>query len=118
MDGVPQNAELGEDVVPIVIGFVCYCAHRYQRQGACNRVAHISCYASEAMEKSKAAKRGSGNLTLSDEVGCQQGRNQQLEDRSTPKMECLAEIAEEEMPTFVNWQVDIVQHGELPKVPG
>ena len=47
------------------------------------------------MEESKAPERGSGNLVLSDKVGCEQGRNQQLEHHSTAEMERFAEVAEE-----------------------
>jgi len=54
---------------------------------------------------------------LSGEIQGQQRRDEQLKDCSTPEMQCLAKVAEEQVPAFVNGKVDVVEHGELAEVP-
>src|SRR5581483_5604482 len=117
LDGMGQNAQPGENVVPIVVGFVCHGPNGNQRQRPGNSIAHVSGDAVEAMKEGEHTKCCSGNLLPGGKVRGKERGNQQLKDRSSPEMQRVAEVAEKEMPTFMDRQVDIVEQCKLLEIP-
>src|SRR5579872_1929393 len=116
LDGMGQDAELGEDVVPVVVGLVGDCAYCHQRQVAGNGVAHVYGDSGEAVEEGEDTEYRSGKLLLRGKIKSQQSRYQELEDGAAPEVERLAEITKEEMAAFMDRQMRIVEQRHLPEV--
>ena len=116
LDGMRQNAQAREYVVPIVVGFVCHGPNGDQRQRASNGVAHVCGNSVEAVKEGEYAECCSRNLLARGKVRGEQRGNQQLKDGSSPEVQRVTEVAEEEMSAFMNRQVNVVKQSQLSEI--
>ena len=101
---VGQNSETRENRVPVVLDVVGVSGgHEGQSHGA--GVGHVGGGVEPVLKEEKHAEHEGRGLAFAEEIGCQQQRDQPLQNGSSPEAEGWAEPPEEQVAAFVDDKV-------------
>src|SRR5258708_2579573 len=99
---------------PVMLGVAS--ANRHQRKLAFERVHHVRGDAREAVEEPNRAERCAQEIAANGKSSRQQRRDKKLQNGTAPHPERLSQPAKQQMPAFVNWQMNIVEQCQLGKM--
>src|SRR5205807_10468723 len=84
---------------------------------ALDRVNHVRGYSVQAVEQTYGAESCSCKIAAHGETTGQQSGDQQLKNCAAPKHWLFAQPPEEQMPAFMNGQMDVVEQRGFGEVP-